>query len=82
VVTTCGALAAASLCLFRQGLFLFSFVFSAMCIIFCEYDLALKETMNNAKHLKVNKVYNETLEKPCIFNLQTVSMSRCHCPTS
>jgi hypothetical protein len=31
--------------------------------------LALKETMNNTKHLKKNKKYNEILEKPFIFNL-------------
>jgi hypothetical protein len=34
--------------------------------------LALKETTNSTKHPKKNKNYNEILEKPFIFNLQTV----------
>jgi hypothetical protein len=29
--------------------------------------------MNSTKHLKKNENYNEILEKPFIFNLQTVS---------
>jgi hypothetical protein len=41
--------------------------------------LALKETTNITKHLKKNKNYNEILENPFIFNLQTVLMvRRCH----
>jgi hypothetical protein len=44
--------------------------------------LALKETTNNTKHLKKNKIYNEILKKPLIFNLQTVSTVRCHCRSS
>jgi hypothetical protein len=44
--------------------------------------LSLKETRNNTKHLKKNKNYNEILEKPFIFNLQTVSTARRHCRSS
>jgi hypothetical protein len=44
--------------------------------------LALKETTNNTKHLKKNKNYNEILEKPLIFNLQTVSTARRRCRSS
>jgi hypothetical protein len=33
--------------------------------------MALKETTYSTKHLKKNKNYNEILEKPLIFNLQT-----------
>jgi hypothetical protein len=44
--------------------------------------LALKETTNIIKHLKKNKNYNEILEKPFIFNLQTVSTARRHCRSS
>ena len=39
--------------------------------------LALKETSNSTKHLKKNENYDEILEKPFIFNLQTVSTARC-----
>jgi hypothetical protein len=40
--------------------------------------------MNSTKHLKKNEIYNEILEKPFIFNLQTVSTARrcCHCSLS
>jgi hypothetical protein len=41
--------------------------------------LALKETSNSTKHLKKNKNYNEILENPFIFNLQTLSMARRRC---
>jgi hypothetical protein len=44
--------------------------------------LALKETTNSIKHLKKNKNYNEILEKPFIFNLQTVSTARRRCRSS
>jgi hypothetical protein len=41
--------------------------------------LTLKETTNSTKHLKKNKNYNEILEKPFIFNFQTVStVRRCY----
>jgi hypothetical protein len=38
--------------------------------------LALKETVNNTKHPKKNENYNVILEKPFIFNLQTVLTAR------
>jgi hypothetical protein len=44
--------------------------------------LALKETTNSTKHLKKNENYNEILEKPFIFNLQTVSTARRRCRSS
>jgi hypothetical protein len=44
-----------------------------------EYTLELKETTNSTKHLKKNKNNNEILEKPFIFNLQTVSTARHRC---
>jgi hypothetical protein len=44
--------------------------------------LAIKETTNSTKHPKKNKNYNEILEKPFIFNLQTVSTARCRCRSS
>jgi hypothetical protein len=47
-------------------------------IFFANRTLALKETTNNTKHLKKNENYNEILEKPFIFNLQTVSTVRRH----
>jgi hypothetical protein len=34
------------------------------------------------KHLEKNEIYNEILEKPFIFNLQTVSMARRCCRSS
>jgi hypothetical protein len=51
-------------------------------IFFANRNLALKETTNNTKHLKKNKNYNEILEKPFIFNLQTVSTARRRCRSS
>jgi hypothetical protein len=44
--------------------------------------LPLKETTNSTKHPKKNKNYNEILEKPFIFNLQTVSTVRRRCRSS
>jgi hypothetical protein len=44
--------------------------------------LALKETTNSTKHSKKNKNYNEILEKPFIFNLQTMSTARHRCRSS
>jgi hypothetical protein len=44
--------------------------------------LALKETTNSTKYLKKNENYNEILEKPLIFNLQTVSTARHRCRSS
>jgi hypothetical protein len=38
--------------------------------------------MNNIKHPKKNKNYNEILEKTFIFNLQTVSTTRRRCRSS
>jgi hypothetical protein len=38
--------------------------------------------MNNRNHLKKNEKYNEILEKPFIFNLQTVSTARHRCRSS
>jgi hypothetical protein len=49
---------------------------------FANRTLTLKETPNSTKHLKKNENYNEILEKPFIFNLQTVSMARHHCRSS
>jgi hypothetical protein len=43
--------------------------------------LALKETPNSTKHQK-NENYNEILEMPFIFNIQTVSTARCCCRSS
>lgn len=42
-------------------------------VFFANRTLALKETTKSTKHLKKNENYNEILEKPFIFNLQTVS---------
>ena len=44
--------------------------------------LVLKETPNNRKHLNKNKNYNEILEMPFVFNLQTVSTARRRCRSS
>ena len=44
--------------------------------------MALKETANSTKQLKKNENYNEILEKPFIFNLQTVSTARRRCRSS
>jgi hypothetical protein len=44
--------------------------------------LALKETTNNTKQPKKNENYNEILEKPFIFNIQTVPMVRRCCRSS
>jgi hypothetical protein len=41
-----------------------------------KFSLEIVETTNNTKHPKKNENYNEILEKPFIFNLQTVSMTR------
>jgi hypothetical protein len=41
--------------------------------LFCEQDTGIKKTSNNIKQPKKNKYYNEILDKPFIFNLQTVS---------
>jgi hypothetical protein len=38
--------------------------------------------MNSTKHPKKNENYNNILEKPFIFNLQTVSTARCSCRSS
>jgi hypothetical protein len=43
---------------------------------FANRTLALKETRNSTKQSKKNKNYNEILEKPFTFNLQTVSTAR------
>jgi hypothetical protein len=44
--------------------------------------LGIKKTPNSTKHSKKNKNYNEILEKPFIFNLQTVSTARHRCRSS
>jgi hypothetical protein len=44
--------------------------------------LRIGETRNSTKHLKKNDNYNEILEKPLIFNLQTVSTARRRCRSS
>jgi hypothetical protein len=49
---------------------------------FVNRTLALKETPNSTKHLKKNENYNEILEKPFIFNLQTMSTTHRHCRSS
>jgi hypothetical protein len=49
---------------------------------FANRILALKETTNGTKHLKKNENCNEILEKPFIFNLQTVSTARRRCRSS
>jgi hypothetical protein len=51
-------------------------------LFFANRTLTLKETTNSTKHSKKNKNYNKILEKPFIFNLQIVSMARCHCRSS
>jgi hypothetical protein len=43
--------------------------------------LTLKETPNSTKYPKKNENYNEILEKPSIFNLQTVSTARRSSPS-
>jgi hypothetical protein len=52
---------------------------SCASFFFANRTLALKETPNCTNHLKKNENYNKILEKPFIFNLQTVSMARCRC---
>jgi hypothetical protein len=49
---------------------------------FANRTLVLKETTNNTKQPKKNENYNKILEKPFIFNLQTVSTARHHCRSS
>jgi hypothetical protein len=44
--------------------------------------LALRETTNSTKHLKKNENYNENLENPFIFNIQTLSTARRRCRSS
>jgi hypothetical protein len=51
-------------------------------LFFVNRILALKETTNSIKHHKENKNYNKILEKPLIFNLQTVSTARRRCRSS
>jgi hypothetical protein len=51
-------------------------------VSFANKTLALKETMNNTKHLKKNENYNKIFEKPFIFNLQTMSTVRRRCRSS
>jgi hypothetical protein len=51
-------------------------------LFFANRTLALKEITNSTKHPKKNKNYNEILEKPFIFNLQTVSTMRRCCRSS
>jgi hypothetical protein len=46
---------------------------------FANRTLALKETPSSPKQPKKNKNYNEILEKPFIFNLQTVSTTCRRC---
>jgi hypothetical protein len=43
---------------------------------FANKTLALKETTNSTKHPPKKENYNEILEKPFIFSLQTVSTAR------
>jgi hypothetical protein len=45
---------------------------------FANRTLALKETTNSTKHKK-NENYNKIVEKPFIFNLQTVSTAQRRC---
>jgi hypothetical protein len=56
--------------------------FYLISLFFANRTLALKETMNSIEHPKKNKNYNEILEKPFIFNLQTVSTARRRCRSS
>jgi hypothetical protein len=56
--------------------------FYLISLFFANKTLALKETTNSTKHPKKNKNYNEILEKPFIFNLQTVSTARRRCRSS
>jgi ppGpp synthetase/RelA/SpoT-type nucleotidyltranferase len=49
---------------------------------FANRTLVLKETSNSIKQSKKNKNYNKILEKPFIFNLQTVSTARRRCRSS
>jgi hypothetical protein len=46
------------------------------CFFSANRTLVLKETSKSIKHSKKNKNYNEILEKPSNFNLQTVSTAR------
>ena len=46
------------------------------------FTLALKETSNSTNQPKKNENYNAVLEKPFIFNLQTVSTARRRCRSS
>jgi hypothetical protein len=51
-------------------------------IFFANKTLALKETPNSIKHPKKNENNNKILEKPFIFNLQTVWTVRRRCRSS
>jgi hypothetical protein len=50
--------------------------------LFTNRTLTLKKTPNSTKQLKKNKNYNKILEKPFIFNLQTVSTACRRCRSS
>jgi hypothetical protein len=51
-------------------------------IFFVNRTLALNETTNNTKYPKKNENYSGILEKPFIFNLQTVSTAHRRCCSS
>jgi hypothetical protein len=51
-------------------------------LFFVNRTVTLKETTNSTKHPKKNENYNKILEKPFIFNHQTVSMVCCRCHSS
>jgi hypothetical protein len=61
---------------------IFIYFYAEMDFFFANRTLALKEITNSTKHLKKNENYNEILEKPFIFNLQTVSTARRRCRSS
>jgi hypothetical protein len=54
----------------------------ALLLFFANRILVLKEITNSTKHSKKNENYNKILEKPFIFNLQTMSTARCRCRSS
>jgi hypothetical protein len=57
-------------------------VLTVLCPFFANRTLALKETTNSTKNPKKNENYNEILEKPFMFNLQTVLIVRRRCHSS
>ena len=63
-------------CQNRKDTIVFGCRIMQLFFFFAKMTLALKETPNSIKHRKKNKNYNEILEMPFVFNLQTVSTAR------